>query len=155
MSEALSEGLDKLEKLRQESFRSMVETARLRSFGLFAGLEEEELAEIARHCDQIHVPSGTIIILQGQVGKDVYLLEAGSVGVYHGEPDPSHFIAVLQAPTLIGERALVDPERIRTASVKALTDLVLLPVPIDSFLSFVRRYPPLREKLRQLIAERR
>ena len=43
------------------------------------------------------------------------------MGVYRGESDTPHFLAVLQAPTFFGEMVLQDPERIRTASVKALT----------------------------------
>lgn len=131
-----------------------IETSRLRSFGLFAELPEEELAVIAQDCAEVTVPSGAILIRQGQVGRDVYLLEEGSVGIYRGEAAPSQFLVVLQAPTLFGEMALVDPERIRTASVKALSDLRLLTIPIDSFLSRVKRFPSLKEKLHQLFAER-
>jgi len=131
-----------------------IETFRLRSFELFAGLTEEELAVIAQNCGEVTVQSGAILIRQGQVGKEIYLLEEGSVGIYRGEADPPQFLVVLQAPTLFGEMALVDPERIRTASVKALSDLRLLTIPIHAFLSRVKLFPSLKEKLHQLFAER-
>lgn len=131
-----------------------IETSRLRSFELFAGLTEEELAVIAQDCAEVTVRSGAILIRQGQVGKEIYLLEEGSVGIYRGEADPPQFLVVLQAPTLFGEMALVDPERIRTASVKALSDLRLLTIPIDAFLPRVKLFPSLKEKLHQLFAER-
>ncbi|MCZ6750590.1 MAG: cyclic nucleotide-binding domain-containing protein [Acidobacteria bacterium] len=131
-----------------------IETSRLRSFELFAGLTEEELAVIAQDCAEVTVRSGAILIRQGQVGKEIYLLEEGSVGIYRGAAAPSQFLVVLQAPTLFGEMALVDPERIRTASVKALGDLRLLTIPIDAFLPRVKLFPSLKEKLHQLFAER-
>lgn len=131
-----------------------IETSRLRSFELFAGLTEEELAVIAQDCAEVTVRSGAILIRQGQVGKEIYLLEEGSVGIYRGAAAPSQFLVVLQAPTLFGEMALVDPERIRTASVKALSDLRLLTIPIDAFLPRVKLFPSLKEKLHQLFAER-
>ena len=131
-----------------------VEISRLRTFELFAGLTDEQLVVVAQYCDEVTIQSGTILIRQGQVGKDVYLLEEGSVGIYRGEADPPQFRVVLQAPTLFGEMALQDPERIRTASVKALSNLRLLTIWIDPFLFLLRLFPPLREKLRQLIAGR-
>ena len=66
----------------------------------------------------------------------------------------SHFVAKLEAPAFFGERALLDPERIRTASVKALTELKLLVIRIDSFLAVLRRFPSLRERMRGLFVER-
>ena len=131
-----------------------IEISRLRAFELFAGLTEEELAVIAQNCGEVTVESGTILVRQGQVGKDVYLLEEGSVGIYRGEATPPSFLVVLQAPTLFGEMALVDPERIRTASVKALSNLRLLTISIDDFLPHVKLFPSLKEKLHQLFAER-
>ncbi len=131
-----------------------IETSRLRAFEVFAGLAEEDLALIAQDCDEVTVQSGTILIREGQVGKDIYLLEEGSVGIYRGEGDLPQFLAVFQTPTLLGEMVLVDPERIRTASVKALSDLRLLTISIDAFISGVNLFPSLKERLRQLLAER-
>ncbi|MCZ6488953.1 MAG: cyclic nucleotide-binding domain-containing protein, partial [Acidobacteria bacterium] len=92
---------------------------------------------------------------QGQVGKEVYLLEEGSVRVYRWETGTDGFLIDLQAPTLFGETALLDPERIRTASVKALSDVRMLTIQISSFLSVLLSFPSVKENLRQMIASRR
>ena len=131
-----------------------VDVSRLGSFDFFAGLNKQDLAFIAANCKEIKVSSGTVLIRQGQVGKEVYLLEEGSVQVYRGEAASPQNQAVLQAPTIIGEMAMVDPERIRTSSVLALSDLRLLSIPIGTFLIFVRSYPSVKEKLRQVMAAR-
>jgi len=101
------------------------------------------------------VVSESILFRQGQVGKDVYLLEEGSVRVFRGKPDSPQEVTVLQAPTIVGELVLLDPERIRTFSVGALSDLRLLSIPISTFLVFARSYPSVSEKLRAVIAARR
>lgn len=131
-----------------------VEVSRLRSFGLFAGLSDEDLTEIAYSCQELSVPSGTVIFRQGQVGNEVYLLEEGSVSVYREQQETYQSLAVLEAPTVFGEMAIVNPERIRTGSVKALTDLRLLTIPRGGFLSYLRRFPTLKNRLQQLIAGR-
>ena len=131
-----------------------VESSRLRAFELFAGFSEDDLTRIAEVCAEATVESGSILIREGQVGKDVYLLEEGSVRVYRGQTAAAGVLADLQAPTLFGERVLVDPERIRTASVKALCDLRLLTIRINAFLSVLQSFPLAKENLRQLLAAR-
>ena len=130
------------------------EASRLRAFELFADLGEDELKEISQTVRAQAVEKGAVVIRQGQVGNEVYLLESGSVEILREDKSGSHFVAQLEAPAFFGERALLDPERIRTASVKASTDLQLLVLRIDSFLALLRKYPSLRERMRELFVER-
>ena len=127
---------------------------RLDSFDLFAGLGSQELSFIAANCREMEVAPENILIQEGQVGKEVYLLESGSVRVFRGEA-ASPQDRVLESPTILGEMAMADPERIRTLSVVAVSNLRLLAIPIDTFLVFVRSCPSLKERLRKLIAVRR
>lgn len=131
-----------------------MDVSRLNSFDFFAGLSSRDMAFIATNCKELTVPSGSVLIHQGQVGKDVYLLEEGSVRVFRGQPELPQVLAVLDAPAIVGEMALLDKERIRTSSVMALTDLRLLSIPISSFLVFVGVYPTLKERLRRLVDTR-
>ena len=131
-----------------------IDISRLVSFDVFAGLGKQELSFIAANCTETNVSAGTVLIQQGQVGKDVYLLEKGSVRVYRGDAASPEVQTVLEAPTILGEMAMVDPERIRTSSVVSVSDLRLLRIPIVTFLVFVRVYPSVKEKLRQVIAAR-
>ena len=131
-----------------------VELSRLGAFEWFAGLNEEDLAEISIACEECTVQPGTIIIRQGQVGNEVYLMEEGSVAVYREKNGTSELLAVLNAPTVFGEMAIVNSERVRTASVKALSNLRLLTIPVTLLVPFLGRFPTLRDKLRRLVAER-
>lgn len=132
-----------------------VQISRLGVFGFFEGLGQEDLAFIAVNCSEMSVASGSLLIQEGQVGKEVYLLEEGSVKVYRGNPESPRKVAVLEAPTIVGELALVDPARIRTSSVLATSDLRLLSVPIRTFLAIVGAFPSVKEKLREVIDARR
>lgn len=131
-----------------------VDFRRLRRFELFAPLRDAELAEIARRGREVAVPAGTIIIRQGQVGEDVYLLEDGLINVYRERLEEIQMLALIDSPTVFGEMAIVTPERIRTASVKALTDLRVIAIPVTDMLVFLRRFPPLRAQLQEILARR-
>ena len=131
-----------------------VELSRLGAFEWFAGLNEEDLAEISLICEERSVQSGTIIIRQGQVGNELYLMEEGSVAIYREQTGASALLAILDAPTVFGEMAIVNPERVRTARVKAISNLRLLTIPVAPLVPFLGRFPTLRDKLRRLGAER-
>jgi diguanylate cyclase (GGDEF)-like protein len=131
-----------------------MEGTRLGAFALFSDLGASELDEIAKMSRQQSVEQGTVVIRQGQVGNEVFLLEEGAVEILREDKSGSHFVAKLEAPAFFGERALLDPERIRTASVRALTDLQMIVIRIDSFLTLLRRYPTMRDHMRGLFVER-
>ncbi len=131
-----------------------VEASRLRAFDLFRELDDAELAGVAQLARERMDPAGTVVIRQGQVGKEVYLLEEGLVEVFREHAGANQLLAELSAPAFFGERVLLDPDRVRTASVKALSDLRLLVIGVDSFLGCLRRFPSLKEKLRGVFVER-
>ena len=131
-----------------------IDYRRLRRFNLFAPLRDPELVEIAKAGRELTVPAGTAIIRQGQVGDDVYLLEDGLITVYRERRDETQDLALIDSPTVFGEMAMVTPERIRTASVKALTELRIIAISVNDMVVFVRRFPLLRKSLQELLAAR-
>ena len=88
------------------------------------------------------------------VGDTVYLMLEGSAGIYRGESDPPRYLAVLQAPTVVGEMAVINQGHIRTANVKAMSNMRLLAIPIPLLDPLLRRFPRLGENLQNLVAER-
>ncbi len=134
--------------------RTWVDFRRLRRFELFSTLRDPELAEITHSARELTVPAGTTIIRQGQVGDDVYLLEDGLINVYREHLEEIQMLALIDSPTVFGEMAIVTPERIRTASVKALTELRMIAIPVTDMLVYLRRFPLLRTALQQILAAR-
>jgi CRP-like cAMP-binding protein len=59
----------------------MVSTEILKSFSLFGGLSQIELAGIAKLCRQRAYDSGSVIFTIGGSATDVYLLETGKVDI--------------------------------------------------------------------------
>jgi len=131
-----------------------IDFRRLRRFDLFSTLRDPELAEIARSGREMIVPAGTTVIHQGQVGDEVYLLEDGLIDVFRERREQIETLALVDSPTVFGEMAIVTPERIRTASVRALTELRIITIPVNDMLAFVRRFPLLRTALQELLAAR-
>ena len=85
-----------------------VELSRLGAFEWFAGLNEEDLAEISLACEECTVQPGTIIIRQGQVGNEVYLTR---ISVLASWPP-----AILHPTASIGAVSLVFPSRATPAA---------------------------------------
>lgn len=134
--------------------KRQIEASRLLGFQLFAGLAEEQIAEIAQACEELVIGPEFVIVRQGQIGDEIYLMESGSVKVYReirGREEP---IVTLQAPNVFGEMALVNPERVRTASVEALTELYLLSIPLVRVRDFLKRFPALKSNLQELLRQR-
>jgi hypothetical protein len=133
--------------------KKKLDLSRLRAFELFADLSDESLDEVARSFKEITARPGTILIRQGQAAKDIYLLEEGSVGIYSENPGAERrLIAKLQAPALFGEKELFGAERNRAVTVRAVTMLRLLTIPISTFLIFQRQHPSVEKKARAAAA---
>lgn len=128
--------------------------SRLRPFELFTGFRDDELAQVALACEELTIRSDSVLIRQGQVGSELYLLEEGSLSVYREQKEGAQVLSTLHAPSVFGEMALVNPERIRTASVKALSESRLLAIHVGDFRALLRRFPELKTRLQQLIAQR-
>jgi diguanylate cyclase (GGDEF)-like protein len=135
-------------------YEQKVKLANLRAFELFDGMDDDSLVEVSKACEEMTVPAGSIIIREGQEGDKVYLMQEGTVGIYRGESDTPRYLAQPQAPTVFGEMAILSQGRIRTANVKAVSQLHLLAIPIPAMDPLLRRFPRLKENLLNLISER-
>ena len=86
---------------------------------LFQGMNEEALTFLRSAMEPVEFADGEIVIEQGAVGDDMFIIERGAVQVTVRENDGAiAFQRVLEAPALVGEMALVTREP-RTATVRA------------------------------------
>ncbi len=88
------------------------------------------------------------------MSEHIYLMEQGSLGIHRTEAGISQFLGVLEAPAFLGEMSLLNPQRVWTARVKALSDLRLLTVPVSNCISYLHRSVSFRNNLEQLTAGR-
>ena len=101
----------------------MVTVHDLKQFNLFVGLDEPELAQIARLCARRTYESGAEIFSPGAPAGDVFLLEGGNdavqIEIAICEHAPRTVLHTLQKGEFFGWAALVPPHQ-RTATARCV-----------------------------------
>lgn len=121
----------------------------LKSVPLFAGLNKKQLQLIAKSADEITLASGTVLVDQGQTGREAFLVLDGKVGVKRN----GRKVATLGAGAIVGELALLDHGP-RTATAVCETDCTVLVVDRRNFLSIVESSHTLTSRLLEYLASR-
>jgi hypothetical protein len=100
----------------------------LKSVDLFQRLSNDDLAYLAQIALEVSFDRGDEIILEGEIGDALYILVEGSVEVCKGTMQ----LAILREKEPFGEMGILDSEP-RSATVRALDDLLLLRIDRDAF----------------------
>jgi len=127
----------------------MIEAERLRGVPLFGDLDAHDLAQVARWIDEVHAEPGELLIEQGAMPYELFVIEEGTVDVVRdGEP-----IASLGSGDVVGEIALLAQQR-RVASVRARTPVRALTLPVEGLQALTAEMPELGDELRSLMRSR-
>ena len=116
---------------------------------MFAGCTPEELNEIDRLTDEVHVEAGRTVIRQGDLGQEFALIVKGEAEVRKD----GALVATIGPGTYFGEVALLDSVT-RTASVIAKTDLVLEVIDRRGFNTLLDDLPRLSRSILKGLAHR-
>ena len=128
----------------------MIEPERLQSLPLFGDLDAYDLSHIARWVQEKTAEPGDLLIEQGSMPYELFVIEDGTVDVVRdGEP-----IASLGAGDVVGEIGLLGQQR-RVASVVARTPVRVLTLHVDALQEITAEMPELGEELGLLMARRR
>ncbi len=102
-----------------------------------------------------HYEPGEIIIQEGHIGREFYMIESGEVEVLgKGEAgERAQVIATMGPREVFGERALLEDTQ-RTASVRARGAVDLLVMSRPDFRSMVAQFPVLNDYFEQLLLTR-
>ena len=120
---------------------------RLRAAPLFADLDDEHLDRLAAATSEFQAPAGQALIERGRPGSGLLMLEEGE--------------AIVEAPEgrrqlgpgdVFGERALLGDEVVRTARVRAQTDVRCLAIARPELERLFAEIPSLADRLRLLSA---
>jgi len=121
----------------------------LRRVPLFAGLDDDELAQVALLFKERHFASGETVIMEGSEGAAFFLIESGEANVaVHGSER-----ANLGPGDHFGEIALID-EGVRSATIAAATDLVCYGLTLWEFRPLVVENGEIGWKLLQSLAKK-
>ena len=127
---------------------------RWRTLELFADMTPQELVAIQSVLRHIHFPAGTMIIQEGDGGDEMYVLDQGQVRVsVAAKAGQAPFSLILDAPTTLGEMALVTQEP-RTATLEAHTDCTCLLLSRAAFEKLIKRHPTVATLLTRLVGDR-
>jgi CRP-like cAMP-binding protein len=121
----------------------------LKGIPLFSGCNKRELAEISMITDEIELPAGTILIREGELGRQFFVLVAGSVDVRQkGRKLPTRGGA-----GFFGEISLLSNSP-TTATVTATSPIHALVITPQSFRGLLARSPRIQLKVLSALAER-
>ncbi|MEM6781710.1 MAG: EAL domain-containing protein [Pseudomonadota bacterium] len=97
---------------------------------------------------------GEVIMFQGDVGNNAYIIEEGRVEIIVGKPNGDfHSVGTRGPGTIIGEMAMVDDEP-RTATIRALEDCKLLEITRNDFSRRLNNADPVIQSVAQVILTR-
>lgn len=114
----------------------------LKQVPLFSSLSKKDLQLVAKGSDEIKMAAGTVLVDQGQTGREAFLILSGSVVVKRN----GRKITTLSAGNIVGELSLLDHGP-RTATAICETDCELLVVDQRHFTGILASSPALSAKL--------
>lgn len=123
--------------------------ALFRDLPLFAACTSDELEEIDRLADEVHVPAGRTVLRQGDLGQEFALIVDGEADV----TKDGEIVAVLRRGDYFGEVALLESIT-RTASVTARSDLTLQVLDRRGFNTLLDDQPRLARSMLKGLAHR-
>ena len=123
--------------------------AHLRGLAFFEGFADADLDRIAELAESVEAESGAILMEQGRVGQECYVIETGQAGVFVAE----EHVVTLGPGSMVGEMSLVD-HRPRTATVITETPVRLLAFDTKAFRQLLTEMPKAEERVHALLAAR-
>jgi len=121
----------------------------LRRAAFFDGFSPAELERVAELAEPAVAEEGALLIDQGRVGLECYVILRGQAAIYVG----GEHIATLAPGSIVGEMALIE-HRPRNASVVAVTALRLLTFDTRAFGRLLEEMPKAHDRVIALLLAR-
>ncbi|MBH1998928.1 MAG: cyclic nucleotide-binding domain-containing protein [Sphingomonadaceae bacterium] len=131
--------------------RISTERQLLQMFG--AGLTPQDLSEVLDTAEIQTVKAGQPIIVEGDLGSDIYVIRVGSMIVEKKVGGKNVFLSYLPAGSYVGEMALIAGGP-RTATVKATVKSEVIKLNGEAFTRLLAAKPALLERARRDMAAR-
>jgi len=133
---------------------AMVDSSVLRRVPLFRDFEEVELTQIATTVGVARFSKHQFIVRESEPGETFFIIVSGSVSVCRIAPDGRETIlSILKEGDFFGEMSMFDSS-LRSASIKALTEVEVGTINRTEFLGLLDRNPKIGRLLVIELAER-
>jgi CRP/FNR family cyclic AMP-dependent transcriptional regulator len=118
----------------------------LRGVPFFSQLGAKSIQRLAEAAVLRTYPAGTVLLTEGSTGLGLFILTAGRVRVFRGEPKGGLTLAMIGAGDILGEMALLDDQP-RSASAITVTETDCLLISRESFQEVLREDSEIFETL--------
>ncbi len=139
--------------LEKQGQQATITPARLRQVPIFAELPADLLKKAVKLMGTEQYPQDRLIIQEGDIGNQMYIIVRGKVEVIRSSPDGPFRAAVLEVGDYFGEIALLQAVP-RTATVRTLLPSIFLTINRSEFDFLLEQAPELRARFEQIAAER-
>lgn len=116
-------------------------------------LTRDELVRVSTQLEPKHYRAGDIIIKQGEIADDFYVLAKGTVEIIEETPDGDHVVATLTSGNYFGEIGL-RKNAPRTATVRAVTFVEVLALDQKEFADLVSSSELSRDDIDKHVTQR-
>ena len=121
----------------------------LRNVPLFAECTDQDLRRIAGLVDEMDVPDRTVLIRQGEPGRECFVIAEGQAkATVRGSGSAS-----MGPGDVVGEMSLLD-QAPRAATVTAWTDMHVLVLTPDDFSALIEEFPRVARRIMAALAGR-
>jgi CRP/FNR family cyclic AMP-dependent transcriptional regulator len=126
----------------------------LRLIPAFAELPPARLRVVAQAADEVHFGAEEVIVRQGDPGDAVYALTKGEAEVWLMDPHKGSVLLRTIGPGhLFGETAVLY-QGLRSATIKAKTEVTALKLSGNEFLELLRSTPGVALQIAVILAQR-
>ena len=126
----------------------------LRSLSLFAGLNDEQLSEVARHLQRRGFAAGVTLYHQDMPGIMLYMIESGRVRLFSAGRTGHEFTHNIFGPgDILGELPIIDGKHHSGTAITLLPTVVWI-LPRADMEDLLERHPPVMLAMTQMLAAR-
>ena len=121
----------------------------LKTVPLFSRCDKAQLREIGKVADELTVKAGTVLMREGQIGRELFLIIEGTADVARD----SQVVATIGPGDFVGELSVI-AHVARNATVTARTDLDVLVMTSSALSQLLDDIPGLAKHLLYEVAQR-
>lgn len=121
---------------------------------IFSNLDHEKISELNNLVKQKKFKKGELIYLEGEIGKNIYIIESGLVKLYRSNKEGNQYILrLLKAGDFFGELVLFKNEEL-SSSAEAVGECTICMLPKNELEKLIKSSPELSYKLLSAITSR-
>lgn len=113
----------------------------LRDFLFFEHLDDAYLEEISKLCIKRSYKKGESIFFEGEEGEELYLVISGVVQIYQDNYSRDVIFSIFREGDFFGEMALLQNERVRSASARTIENSTLCILKKSDFIPLLKSKP--------------